>query len=358
MLVKGNKIPIKEIVLYGFLPSPIKKLIYRLRGYKIASSASLGLGSVVVGTDVEIGEEVKIGFLTVISGRRIKIHPRVQVGMLTFVSVDQFEVGEGTRINNQVIVGGMASPRSSFRMGANGILMEWSFVNTTEPVEIGNNVGIGGHCLFFTHGMWPNALNGNPYKFGPIQVEDDVWLAWRVSVLPGVRIGRGTIVSSDACVTASLPDGALVGGVPAKVIRENYSFRKIMDDPARIALLVELFSELAQWLEYHGFKVREEATNSGKILTIERADKQHRVVLRFESQSELFDRSHRPADQVIVSLPLISAADRKILKGIDMPWLDLNEGSRSRNTNPICEEVEEYFRRRGVRLLKYGPNSP
>ncbi len=53
---------------------------------------------------------------------------------------------------------------------------------------------------------------------GDIILEDDVWLATGVSVMAGVRIGRGTIVAAGSVVTHDLPAGVLAGGIPAQVI--------------------------------------------------------------------------------------------------------------------------------------------
>jgi len=54
----------------------------------------------------------------------------------------------------------------------------------------------------------------------PIVLEDDVWLGLGCIVLPGVTIGRGTIVGAGSVVSRDLPPFAICGGVPAKVIRE------------------------------------------------------------------------------------------------------------------------------------------
>ncbi|MCK9504238.1 MAG: acyltransferase [Porticoccaceae bacterium] len=53
----------------------------------------------------------------------------------------------------------------------------------------------------------------------PIKIEDDVWIGHGVSILKGVTIGTGSIVSAGAVVTKDVPAYAIVGGVPAKIIR-------------------------------------------------------------------------------------------------------------------------------------------
>lgn len=50
-------------------------------------------------------------------------------------------------------------------------------------------------------------------------IEDDVWIGVRAIVLPGVKIGKGSIVGAGAVVTKDVPPYTVVGGVPAKVIK-------------------------------------------------------------------------------------------------------------------------------------------
>jgi maltose O-acetyltransferase len=58
---------------------------------------------------------------------------------------------------------------------------------------------------------------------GDVVIEDYVWIASRVTILPGVTIGRGAVVACNAVVTKSVPPMAIVGGIPAKVIGERRS---------------------------------------------------------------------------------------------------------------------------------------
>jgi maltose O-acetyltransferase len=56
-------------------------------------------------------------------------------------------------------------------------------------------------------------------KYGAIEIGDGAWLASRVMVLPGVRIGAGAVVAAGSVVTRDVPDNTLVAGVPARVAR-------------------------------------------------------------------------------------------------------------------------------------------
>lgn len=54
----------------------------------------------------------------------------------------------------------------------------------------------------------------------PITIEDGCWIGASVTILPGVRIGKGCVIAAGAVVTHDVEDNTLVGGVPAKVIKE------------------------------------------------------------------------------------------------------------------------------------------
>lgn len=52
-----------------------------------------------------------------------------------------------------------------------------------------------------------------------VMIGNDVWIGARVMILPGVRIGDGVIIGAGAIVTKDVPDYAIVGGVPAKILK-------------------------------------------------------------------------------------------------------------------------------------------
>jgi len=58
-------------------------------------------------------------------------------------------------------------------------------------------------------------------EFTPVVIEDDVWIGLRAVILPGVRIGRSSIIGAGAVVTKDVPAYSIVGGVPARVIRSR-----------------------------------------------------------------------------------------------------------------------------------------
>ena len=58
---------------------------------------------------------------------------------------------------------------------------------------------------------------------GDVTIEDYTWVASRVTILPGVRIGRGAVVACNSVVTKDVPELAIVAGIPARVIGKRSS---------------------------------------------------------------------------------------------------------------------------------------
>lgn len=92
-------------------------------------------------------------------------------------------------------------------------------------IHIGNDVLIGPNVVLrasdhaFDDLSRPMRTQG--HTPGTIVIEDDVWLGANVTVVGGVRIGRGAIIAAGAVVTTDVPSQAIAGGVPARLIRRR-----------------------------------------------------------------------------------------------------------------------------------------
>ena len=114
--------------------------------------------------------------------------------------------------------------------------------NPVSKLNIGNFCSIAPHVTFILNSdHYTTNVSSFPFKvmclgesqpeaisYGNIIVEDDVWIGYGAVVLSGVHIGQGAIVASGAVVSKDVPPYAIVGGVPARVIR--YRFTKEVVD--------------------------------------------------------------------------------------------------------------------------------
>ncbi len=89
---------------------------------------------------------------------------------------------------------------------------------------------------------------------GDTVIENDVWIGYNATIMPGIHIGNGAIIGTGALVTKDVPDYAIIGGNPAKIIRMRF-------DESTIKKLLEI-----SWWNWDIEKIRE---NVDKLLTSE-----------------------------------------------------------------------------------------
>lgn len=94
------------------------------------------------------------------------------------------------------------------------------------PLSIGDNVMMGPDVVILTHTHnidridIPMGQQGS--RIAKVSIGNDVWIGMRSIIMPGVTIGSGAVIGAGAVVTKDVPDYAIVGGVPARIIK----FRK------------------------------------------------------------------------------------------------------------------------------------
>jgi maltose O-acetyltransferase len=91
-------------------------------------------------------------------------------------------------------------------------------ISAHEHVKIGDRVRIGPYAIIMDSD-YHTAKDRSKRPTAPVIIEDDVWLAGRVSVLRGSRIGKGSVVTAGSVVSGEIPAGVIAGGVPARVLR-------------------------------------------------------------------------------------------------------------------------------------------
>jgi len=336
MLIKRKKIPVKQIILMGFLPSFIKVFIYRLKGYKIGKNVSIGLGSVIIGKTVTIGDNSSFGLISVVRGNSINIGRFVTIGSLSMIDTETIIIGDDSKINEKVIVGGIKTPESMIKIGKRVIIMEYSFINPTQPIIIGDDSGIGGHCLLFTHGSWLNQLDGFPVTFAPITMGERVWLPWRVFIMPGVEIGNEVVIGANSLVSKSLPSNVLAAGSPAKILVENYP--KAITKEKRKEIFNSILVDFTNYLRHHAFDVMEEG-DINHTFTISKKNKVSEIFISRDGSKPLFSTQDN----------LLVINSNHGIDGYFKMAIDLVSKKRI-GTSDVGEEFVKFISRYGVRF--------
>ncbi|MBP2546890.1 acetyltransferase [Acinetobacter guillouiae] len=116
------------------------------------------------------------------------------------------------------------------KFGKNVQINDYVHITAANSVEIGNNVLMASKIYISdcTHGSYIGDANDSDPMTVPVEraisvksikIDDNVWLGEFVSVLPGVTIGKGTIVGANSVVSKSLPPYVIAVGSPAKPIK-------------------------------------------------------------------------------------------------------------------------------------------
>jgi len=116
----------------------------------------------------------------------------------------------------------VASPGGRLEIGSNTFINYGCSIAANQSVSIGADCSIGTYAIIMDnnfHRLEPDRRFETPAS-QPVILEDNVWLGARVIVLPGVRIGTGSVVAAGSVVTRDIPPFTLAAGTPARVIRE------------------------------------------------------------------------------------------------------------------------------------------
>ena len=118
-------------------------------------------------------------------------------------------------IGDKLIIGKFCAIARGVRFIMNGANHKTSGISTYPFQIFGNG--------------WEKVMPGPgelPYK-GDTEIGSDVWIGYDALIMPGVKIGNGAIISARAVVTSDVPPYTIVGGNPARAIRQRFSEKQI-----------------------------------------------------------------------------------------------------------------------------------
>ena len=159
-----------------------------------------------------------------------------------FFSLDVFllgeeyiSIGKGTYIGEHkhltawktTCAGGCFNPE--IHIGENCCFGNWNHITAINSIKIGNNL-LTGKWVTITdnsHGETDSdTLKIAPLmrivtSKGPVVIGDNVWIGDKATILPGVTIGDGAVIAANAVVTKDVPPYSVVGGNPARIIKQS-----------------------------------------------------------------------------------------------------------------------------------------
>ena len=104
------------------------------------------------------------------------------------------------------------------KFGKNVFINHSAILSASGGIEFEDGVSIAPGCRIATINHDFNERH-TKYTYGKVTIKKNAWLGMGVTVCPGVTIGEYAVVAAGAVVTKDVPDYAVVGGVPAKVIK-------------------------------------------------------------------------------------------------------------------------------------------
>lgn len=135
--------------------------------------------------------------------------------------------------NSKLIINGYVStgPGVTLHISKNAILELGNniWIGANSKIVCYNSVKIGNNCLI----SWEAEIrdsdmhkltSANFQVMRPIELEESVWIGSRATIQKGVKIGKGSIIATGAVVTKDVPSNCLVGGVPARMIRDKVTW--------------------------------------------------------------------------------------------------------------------------------------
>jgi maltose O-acetyltransferase len=185
-------------------------------------AAALGGGSVNVGDDLKLG-----GFPALLLSENARLTIGQGVELRRDVEIRghkgaRIVIEDGVRIDRGVRLlatnGSSLVLRKGCRIGIGSVL------NGGDDIVVGESCLVSGYVYVQTsmHRHLRNEfIRDQGYDHGAVSLGDDVWLGAHAVIMPGVTIGRGAVVGSNAVVTKDVPEGVVAAGVPARVLRER-----------------------------------------------------------------------------------------------------------------------------------------
>jgi acetyltransferase-like isoleucine patch superfamily enzyme len=216
-----------------------KVALYREHGAVIGDRVAIGRGTLIDAAFVELGADTSIGEEVLVRARRFTIGELGQVGAACRFFCRDFVAGDVVTLRwNVAVVDGQGGIHDC-RIGDLCFVAYDTYLNTDRDVTLGERVCLSPGSRIYTHRKWLEALDGYPFSYAPVSIGERSWLGPGSLILPGVVLEAEVTVMANSVVASNAQRGALLGGVPATVVKRTQ--RAELDQAHRAAVVREIF---------------------------------------------------------------------------------------------------------------------
>lgn len=356
-------------------------------GDNVPASLRLGKGAEIKAQHLFLGEGIVIGDNTVVAGDSVTIEDGVTIGSNSDLRAGEVQIGQGSEFGDRCRVlvaerfsvghasrissnchitsrrfeagaflyfaqecsvgyGGTTESTAIVSIGDRVALGPHNIINANCEIHLDDQVGSGSFVTMWTHGyhFGHSILDGYAATFKPIHIKRNVWLAYHVTVLPGVTIGENSIIAACSVVTYDLPADCLAAGAPAEPRKELAKTSGIPSETAD-KTVIELLRSWGHELQWKGIKYRELPADARFAYNAEIAGNMlpSRVSIHFvaHDQNAPFRREEEGAIYVSVK----EQPDIRIRLSGNSTLFELRQGRFTGASNPLSEDLRDFLRR-------------
>ncbi len=245
----------REGAAIAALSSHEKVDLYREHGAVIGERVTIGHNTLIDATFVEIGDDTSIGEEVLVRARRFTIGELGQIGASCHFFCRDFVAGDVVTFRWNVAVVDGQGGINDCRIGDLCFVAYDTYLNTDRDVTLGERVCLSPGARIYTHRKWLEALDGYPFSYAPVTIGERSWLGPGCLILPGVTLDAEVTVMANSVVASNAPRGALLGGVPATVVKRRQ--RADLGSAQRAAILREIFEGNSEALAVLGWKLED-----------------------------------------------------------------------------------------------------
>ncbi|MGT2711504.1 acyltransferase [Streptococcus oriscaviae] len=218
--VTGKQIH-SEVTLGYVVGRGLPFLIGLLKGMLISPFLKKAGRKLFIGKQVTLRMKKKIRL-----GNNVRLEPFVSIDAL---SKDGVKLGDNVKLGDYskiICSGSLSNLGKGLEIGKNSFFSEYTFFGSAGGIKIGENViagqGVRFHAENHNYSEPDLLIREQGVSHKGIEVGDNCWLGAGAVFLDGAKVGLGCVVAANALVTKEFPDNVIIGGVPAKIIKNRF----------------------------------------------------------------------------------------------------------------------------------------